>query len=247
MTHPQNQRDAIPDQGTPIGPVTPGTGATDLGKLWGATGSIGLSVGVLVFGYDPIGAQMLPIDVTNDGNDVGQLNLNPNTKLNVVPISGGGTPASNVIPGTLPGAAVLVGAIVTVNGNGAGVGASAGQLGVPAVDLGGRIFVTTGSLFLQDTFTATGNGSTNDANTVPCRDFSLQVTQTGAVTSWDVRLEASLDGVGWTQLLAHTNVDGSGVMKSTTLRTPARFFRNRCAGLVLGGGTNVVARALGVQ
>src|SRR6267142_989933 len=108
VTHPQNQRDAIPDQGTPIGPVTPGTGATDLGKLWGATGSIGLSVGVLVFGYDPIGAQMLPIDVTNDGNDVGQLNLNPNTKLNVVPISGGGTPASNVIPGTLPGAAVLV-------------------------------------------------------------------------------------------------------------------------------------------
>jgi hypothetical protein len=98
----------------------------------------------------------------------------------------------------------------------------------------------------SDTFTSTTSGTTVDVSASPMSMFGIQVTMTGSVTSWDVRLEASLNNVAFTTILTHTNVTGDGVVLWTgNLLAPALYFRARCAGLVLGAGTNVVAVILG--
>jgi hypothetical protein len=98
----------------------------------------------------------------------------------------------------------------------------------------------------SDTFTTTTNGTIIDCSASPMSAYAIQVTATGAVTSWDVRLEASLNGTTFTTILTHTNVTGDGITLWTgTLEAPALYFRSRTAGLVLGGGTNVVVVILG--
>lgn len=99
----------------------------------------------------------------------------------------------------------------------------------------------------SDTFTATGNGTTVDVATDPLESFSVQVKCTGATaTAWDVRLEGSLNGTDFTQILAHTNVDGDGLTKfSGTADSPCLYFRSRVAGLTLGAATNIVVTILG--
>lgn len=105
----------------------------------------------------------------------------------------------------------------------------------------------TASVNRGDTFAATGNGATVDATAAPVKSFALQVTATGAVTSWTVVLETSLDGTTFTVALTHTNVTGSGVTVVTgAALTPSLYWRVRCSAIVLGGGTNVVAAALGM-
>lgn len=100
-----------------------------------------------------------------------------------------------------------------------------------------------------DTFITTASGVTVSSLTNPMSSFSVGVKATGAVTSWDVRLEGSNDNVNFTTLLTHTNVTpGDGLMIfSGTAVTPCLYFRSRCAGLVLGAGTNVVVTILGIQ
>lgn len=100
-----------------------------------------------------------------------------------------------------------------------------------------------------ETFTATGNGATQNVNGLGIKSFALQVTGTGATpTSWDVRLEGSLNGTVWTQILQHTNVTGDGVtVFSGAPLSPVKFMRSRVAGLVLGGATNIVVETLGVN
>lgn len=100
----------------------------------------------------------------------------------------------------------------------------------------------------SDTFTTTSNGTTVDASSLGCRVFSLSVVPTGAVTSWDVRLEGSIDNSNFTTILQHTNVvPGSGVLVwSGVTLYPTLYFRSRCAGIVLGAGTNVVATIAGL-
>lgn len=100
----------------------------------------------------------------------------------------------------------------------------------------------------SDTFTATGNGTAVDMSALGASKFSIQVTMTGTVTSWDVRLEGSLDGVTYTTILTHTNVtpgDGLMVYNGDTV-SPALYFRSRCAGLVLGVGTNIIVKIVGM-
>lgn len=100
-----------------------------------------------------------------------------------------------------------------------------------------------------DTYTGTGNGTTVTATSAPISVFAIQVKCTGvAATSWDVRLEGSLDGVNFTQILAHTNVTGDGVVLWLgAVTSPCLYFRSRCVGLVLGAATNIVATILGVD
>ena len=115
--------------------------------------------------------------------------------------------------------------------------------------------IPTGGIALADTFktrsdtyTGTGNGTTVTITTAPLNVFAVQVTGTGAAASaWDVRLEGSLDGVNFSQILAHTNVTGDGVVLwlGATL-SPSLYFRSRCAGLTLGTATNIVVTILGV-
>lgn len=98
-----------------------------------------------------------------------------------------------------------------------------------------------------DTYTTTANGTTVDLGAGSAlKNWTIQVVQTGTVTSWDIRLEGSLDGTNFDQIIAHTNTDGSGKIKAQSLY-PVRYFRTRCAGIVLGVGTNVVANILGSE
>lgn len=101
----------------------------------------------------------------------------------------------------------------------------------------------------QDTFTGTGNGTTVTVTTAPLSSFGIQVKGTGAsATTWDIRLEGSLDGVNFSQILAHTNTTGDGaVLWAGGVFSPALYFRSRVSGLVLGGASNVVVTILGMR
>jgi len=103
------------------------------------------------------------------------------------------------------------------------------------------------------TFTAAANGTAIDLGAgTAYKHFSLQVKATGAVTSWTVVLEGSLDGTNYSTILTHTNAaPGDGLLVPTPAAAaftphPVRYFRARCSAIVLGGGTNVVATILGV-
>lgn len=98
----------------------------------------------------------------------------------------------------------------------------------------------------SDTFTAAANGVTVDASASPVSVFGIQVKMTGTVTSWDMRLEGSLNNSEFTTILTHTNATGDGVtLWIGSLKAPALYFRSRCAAIALNGGTNVVVTILG--
>lgn len=97
----------------------------------------------------------------------------------------------------------------------------------------------------SDTFTGTGNGTTVDISSQGMSKFAIQVKATGAVTSWDVRLEISLNGTQFTTIAQHDNtVPGDGITLVVQGPAPALFFRSRCNAISLGGGTNVVVTIL---
>lgn len=99
----------------------------------------------------------------------------------------------------------------------------------------------------SDTFTVAGSGTTIDASASPMSAYAIQVKGTGAPASaWDVRLEGSLNGVNFTQILAHTNATGDGVVLWTgSLEAPALYFRSRVESVTLGGASNIVVTILG--
>lgn len=100
----------------------------------------------------------------------------------------------------------------------------------------------------SDTFTTTANGTAVDVSTFPMKYFGLQCTETGTVSSWSVILEGSLDGTTYSTIMTHTKAtDGSGATIWNPVATPCRFFRSRCSAITLGGGTNVVARIVGMN
>ncbi len=80
------------------------------------------------------------------------------------------------------------------------------------------------------------------------KNFSLQVKATGAVTSWSVSLEGSLDGVNFDQILTHTDLSpGDGKIRfDGTVASACPYFRVNCTALSLGAGTGIVCTALGL-
>lgn len=100
----------------------------------------------------------------------------------------------------------------------------------------------------SDTFTGTGNGTAVDVSTTPYQAFAIQVTQTGVLTSWNLVLEGSLDGVTYSTILTHVSgVQTIGSSVFSTANTPVKYFRSRCVALVIGLGTSVTASILGMQ
>ena len=98
----------------------------------------------------------------------------------------------------------------------------------------------------SDTYTTAANGVTVDCRTIPLSSFSLQVSPTGNVTAWNVRLEGSLDNLTFITLLTHTEATGSGeVLVTGSVLAPYLYFRSRCATITLGSGTNVIATVVG--
>lgn len=102
-----------------------------------------------------------------------------------------------------------------------------------------------------DTYSATGTGAVLTATAKPLKSFALAVKGTGAApTAFDVRLEVSLDGMNWTQVLAATNIapgDGGTVWQAVGALTPALYVRTRVAGITLGGASDIVVRGMGLQ
>lgn len=101
----------------------------------------------------------------------------------------------------------------------------------------------------SDTYTVAGNGVTVNVSSKPLSKYGLQVKGTGAsATSWDVRLEGSLDNVNFSQILADTTTSGDGaVVWSGGNMEPSLYIRSRVAALTLGPATNIVVTILGVQ
>lgn len=99
----------------------------------------------------------------------------------------------------------------------------------------------------QDTFTAPGNGVTQDIVNSPIKHFAIQVVGTGAVpTAWNVRLEGSLDNSNFTTILTHTEATGNGeILFSGANVYPVLYFRSRVVSLTLGLATNIVVSMVG--
>lgn len=112
-----------------------------------------------------------------------------------------------------------------------------------------RITRSLSSMMRTDNFTTTGTGVVVDAANIPVKSYSVQVTSVGlAASSWDVRLEGSLDGIKYTQILQHTTASGDGaVVYSGASMAPSTFFRSRVAGLLLGTATSINVSIIGVE
>lgn len=151
-------------------------------------------------------------------------------------------------PGTTNAASIShIGSATVLTGNGA---TGTGSLRVTIANDQTAFPVTTSPAFntRADTFTSTTSGTTVDAHLAPVKYFTISAKATGAVTSWTIVLEGSLDNTNFTTLLTHTNVtpgDGSLITTGTSA-IPMLYFRARCSAITLGGGTNVIATILGM-
>lgn len=96
------------------------------------------------------------------------------------------------------------------------------------------------------TFTTTANSTTQGLG-IPISKFGLQVKRTGVVTSWTVNIDGSIDGSNFFTLVSHTNVTPADGGIIWTVDKPVLYWRLACSAIVLGGGTNVVARAIAMQ
>lgn len=160
---------------------------------------------------------------------------------------------------TTSGAKELLDVNVVLGGGGSSSGGGDGGYTVviqgPGADGGaawgvtGTVTANTAFATRSDTFGAAGNGTTVVATSTPYKAFSVQVKGTGAApTSWDVRLEGSLDNSNFTAILTHTTTTGDGVvLYSGAALAPSLYVRSRCAAVTLGGASNIVVTILGTQ
>lgn len=92
-----------------------------------------------------------------------------------------------------------------------------------------------------NTFTAPGVGMAVDASKKGLSSYSLQVIGLGATpTSWDIRLEGSLDNLYWTPLLQHTESDANGsLITSGSSIMLCLYVRVNVVALAKGSATGV--------
>lgn len=117
------------------------------------------------------------------------------------------------------------------------------------VESGLATLATSAFFTRSDSYTTAANGTTVDASAKPPKYFSVQVKGVGgAGTVWDIRLECSLNGTDFSQVIQHTNTDTDGFVKSLTTPFPCLYFRSRASGAVtLGGASALVATIIGSQ
>lgn len=78
----------------------------------------------------------------------------------------------------------------------------------------------------------------------PMRTFGVQVSiPSGAITSWTVALEGSIDGVNWTALATHNANIGSTQWASDK---PVSFLRVNVSALTLGTAPSIVVGLVAV-
>jgi len=100
--------------------------------------------------------------------------------------------------------------------------------------------------FSADTYTTTGTGTILNTS-LSFKQYALQVQVTGSpiLTTWNVVLEASLDGVNFSTVLISTHLLGQGVIWGNSLTAPALYIRSRVIALALGSATNIIVTILG--
>jgi hypothetical protein len=102
---------------------------------------------------------------------------------------------------------------------------------------------------LTVTFVASGASATQSLHNFPKKYYTFAVTATGAVTSWSANLEVSLTGNDgeWSVAMTHTNITGSGQIITSINPIPSTYLRINCTALVLGPGTSITAKVLGME
>lgn len=77
-----------------------------------------------------------------------------------------------------------------------------------------------------------------------CRTFGVQVSiPSGAITSWSVTLEGSLDNVNWTVLGTHSSTIGSTI---AVVDKPVTFVRVNVGSLTLNTAPSISVYAVAV-
>lgn len=101
---------------------------------------------------------------------------------------------------------------------------------------------------LEESFTGIQVGAAVNVTLSAVKHFAMQVVGVGGTAPlWDVRLEGSLDGVNFTEILQHNNTIGNGaVLWSGTDIYPCSFFRARVVSLTLGPTSALKVYLLGM-
>lgn len=88
-------------------------------------------------------------------------------------------------------------------------------------------------------FNATGSGAAIPVN--GRTSYAIQVVGVGGTpTAWDVRLEGTVDGTNWTELMGHATGEGNGTVKfSGANRYPVDAVRFRVNGLTIAPATDI--------
>lgn len=156
----------------------------------------------------------------------------------------GPTPSGSPIPVTLTTSTAFIGLI-------SGSTVTAFQGGPWSVTVPNVVRVTPSteafsingiSYYRTDSFAAPGSGPIVNVSSSPLRTFGIEVT---GGTTWDVRLEGSLDAVNFTLLLNHLTGTGNGVtLYSGTSMQPSLYLRSRVAALT---GGPIAVTFVGVQ
>lgn len=248
-----------------VSSVVAGTGATNLGKAEDAPASSG-DVGVMALAV----RNDADVDRTNNDGDYSGISVDSTGRPKigqVVP----GTADSNLGKGEgetwSPACVGVLGmahcteddttrALTSDENYNLNVNVKTGIIGgivaVSSIAVG-EVAASLGIGYRADTFTATGNGTIITTNGLtPYKYFSLQVLALGAVTSWTVVLEISLDAVNlpFTTLITATSVADNGKLLSNPTTQPCAptvAFRCRCSAIVLGGGVSITATILGMN
>lgn len=116
------------------------------------------------------------------------------------------------------------------------------------VPVSGAVVATPGANYHRvDTYVSTSSGVIISCTSGAARSFGVLVVGTAAAADlWDVRLEGSLDGVNFTQIMQHTTQTGNSVhLWSGSVLSPSLYIRSRCATLTLGSASNIVVTILG--
>jgi hypothetical protein len=99
---------------------------------------------------------------------------------------------------------------------------------------------------VANTFTTTGTGTILTTSlSFDQYAIQVQVTGTATLTTWNVVLEGSLDGVNFSTILISTHLLGQGVIWGNGLTAPTLYIRSRVIALGLGTATNIIVTILG--
>src|SRR3990167_8944003 len=76
------------------------------------------------------------------------------------------------------------------------------------------------------TFSAgAASDTTIDVSDAPMKYYALQVGSSVGVATWDVRVEGSLDGTNFTQIVQHETADGADLIQFGSSASPVSFVR----------------------